>query len=133
MPKGGPCPTLWHQQSTSSCQRQASTSSPVSCGFDEPLYGMLKGEVWDRDSLREAFQWQLRSELAGNRTVWGSSRKGSWFSCGSLNAKIYPRDVLRCLDLVGVAPNPAHLAVDQVFALQSLNPFYQALLDLEAV
>ena len=86
-----------------------------------------------KNSLREAFKWQLQFELTGNRLLWSSDKEKPWFSCGFFDSRIDPKDVLRCLNLVGIDPDLAHLAVDQMFKLQSLTPFYQVLLDLDTV
>ena len=103
--------------------------------FDEPLFEMFRGKGWDRihkSSIREGFKWQLKWEidgLTGNRLLWRSDKDRPWFACTYFTSRIYPEDVLRCLDLVGVDRDLAHLAVDQMFKLQSLTPFYDVLSD----
>ena len=103
--------------------------------FDEPLFGMLKAKGWDkiyRNEIREGFKLQLRFEIRGAtgiKLMWGSDKDKPWFTCEGFASHIYPEDVLRCLDLVGIDPGPAQLAVDKVFKLQSLIPFYDVLSD----
>ena len=103
--------------------------------FDEPLFDMLRGKGWDKiykSNIREGFKWQLEFEIAGltnTRLIWSSDKDKPWFTHTTFTPRIYPEDVLRCLDLVGVDRDLAHLAVDQMFKLQSLTPFYDVLLD----
>jgi hypothetical protein len=103
--------------------------------FDEPLVKMFRGKGWDKiykNSIREGFKWQLKFEIQGltnNRLLWSSNKDKPWFACRYFTSRIYPEDVLRCLDLVGIDRDLAHLAVDQMFKLQSLTPFYDVLLD----
>ena len=105
--------------------------------FDEPLFGMLKAKGWDkiyRNEIREGFKLRLRYEIRGltlNRLRWGSDKDEPkdkpWFTCEGFTSHFYSEDVLRCLDLVGIDPGRAHLAVDKVFKLQSLTPLYRVL------
>ena len=103
--------------------------------FDEPLFDMLRGKGWDKiykNSIRKGFKWQLILEiqgLTGHRLLWSSDKDKPWFTCDYFTSHVYPEDVLRCLDLVGIDRDLAHLAVDQMFKLQSLTPFYDVLLD----
>ena len=103
--------------------------------FDEPLFDMVKGKGWDKiykNNIREGFKRQLRFEiqgLTGHRLLWSSDEGKPWFTPKTFTPRIYPEDVLRCLDLVGVDRDLAHLAVDQMFKLQSLKPFYDVLID----
>ena len=101
--------------------------------FDKPLFDMLRVKDWGkiyRNEIREGFQDRLSFEihgLTGNRLMWGSDKGKPWFTCQFFASHIYPEDVLRRLDLIGIDPGLAHLAVDQVFQLQSLIPLYDAL------
>ena len=101
--------------------------------FDEPLFDMARAKGWDRiykNQIREGFQWQLKYEIegrTGHQLIWSSDKDKPWFSCDYFASHAYPEDVLRCLDLVGIDRDLAHLAVDQVFKLQSLTPFYDVL------
>jgi hypothetical protein len=103
--------------------------------FDEPLFDMLRAKGWDKlykNTIREGFQWQLQSEMrayAGNRVLWSSDKDKPWFTCEFFASHAYPEDVFRCLDMVGIDRDLAHLAVDQMFKLQSLTPFYDVLID----
>jgi hypothetical protein len=96
--------------------------------FDEPLFDMFRGKGWDKihkNTVREGFKWQLKHEIVtftGNRLLWSSDKDKPWFTCRYFASHAYPEDVLRCLDLVGVDQDLAHLAVDQMFKLQSLTP-----------
>ena len=92
---------------------------------------MLRVKDWGkiyRNEIREGFKLRLRFEidgLTGNQLMWDSDEGKPWLTC----AHIYPEDVLRCLDLIGIDPGLAHSAVDQVFKLQSLTPLYDVLSD----
>ena len=100
--------------------------------FDEPLFNMLQAKGWNkmyRNEIREGFKSQLRVEGVANRILWSSDKDKPWFTRKYLTSHVYPKDVLRCLDLVGIDPDLAHSAVDQVFKLQSLTPFYDVLFD----
>ena len=103
--------------------------------FDEPLFDILRGKGWDKihkNQIREGFKWQLIHEIQGltnTRLIWSSDKDKPWFTHTTFIPRIYPEDVLRCLDLVGIDRDLAHLAVDQMFKLQSLTPFYDVLLD----
>ena len=119
--------------------------------FDEPLSDMVKAKGWGeiyKNKIREGFKLQLWFEiggLTGNRLMWGSDKdqpKGKfedqskeefkekpWFTRKNFASHLYGEDVLRCLDLVGIDPALAQLAVDQVFKLQSLTPLYDVLSD----
>ena len=104
--------------------------------FDEPLFGMLRAKGWGkicRDEIREGFQSQLMFEIHGHLTpyklVWGSDKEKPWFTCQRFTSHIYPEDVLRCLDLIGIDQDVAHWAVDEVFKLHSLTPFWAVLSD----
>jgi hypothetical protein len=100
--------------------------------FDEPLFHILRGKGCHKNSIREGFKWQLIHEiqgLTGNRLLWSSDKDKPWFTCTYFTSHAYPEDVLRCLDIVGIDRDLAHLAVDQVFKLQSLTPFYDVLID----
>ena len=103
--------------------------------FDEPLFDMLRAKGWDnmyRNELRKWFKFQLSFEIRGvtlNKLVWGSDREKPSFTCQGFTSHISPEDLLRCFDLVGIDPDLARSAVDQVFKLQSLTPFYDALFD----
>ena len=101
--------------------------------FDEPLSDMVKAKGWGeiyRKELREGFKWQLRFEIHGltnHRLLWGSGKDKPWLTREDFASHICAEDILRCLDLVGVDPALAHLAVDKVFKLQSLTPLYRVL------
>ena len=115
--------------------------------FDEPLFGMLRSKNWGRvygNKIRKGFKFRLSFEiggLTGNRLMWGTDKdqpkeeledqfkEKPWFTCEGFTSHIYAEDVLRCLDLVGIDPGLAQLAVDQVFQLQSLTPLYDVLSD----
>jgi hypothetical protein len=103
--------------------------------FDEPLFGMLQEKGWDKmyqNSIREGFKSKLKFETKGltNRVlIWGNDGNKPWFTCRNFPSHICPENVLRCLDLIGIDQNFAQSAVDQVFKLQSLTPFYDVLLD----
>ena len=105
--------------------------------FDEPLFNMLQAKGWNkmyRNEIREGFKSQLVLEIYGhmgvaNRILWSSDKDKPWFTRKYLTSRVYPKDVLRCLDLVGIDPDLAHSAVNQVFKLQSLTPFYDVLFD----
>ena len=113
--------------------------------FAEPLFDMLRAKGWDkmyRNKLREGFKSRLSHEIhgiasvrdiTGNLIVWGSDKDEPkdkpWFRCQNFTSHVCPEDVLRCLDLVGIYPDLARSAVDQVFKLHSLTPFYDVLLD----
>ena len=64
-----------------------------------------------------------------NRLIWSSDRDKPWFACTYFTSRIHPENVLRCLALVGIDRDLDHLAVDQVFKLHSLTPFYDVLSD----
>ena len=104
--------------------------------FNEPLFDMLRGKGWDtlyKNTIREGFKRQLEYEiqgLTGHQIKWSSDKDKPWFSCDYFASHAYPEDVLRCLDLVGIDRDLAHLAVDQVFKLQSLQPFVDILVDV---
>lgn len=103
--------------------------------FDEPLFDMLKAKGWDKiykKEIREGFKSRLWYEirgLTGNELMWGNDKDQPWLTCRSFASHIYPEDVLRCLDLVGIDPDLAHSAVDKVFKSQSLTPLYDVLSD----
>ena len=103
--------------------------------FDEPLFDMVRAKGWDKlykNTIREGFQRQLKSEMlayTGNRILWSSNKDKPWFTCKFFASHAYPEDVLRCLDLIGIDRDLAHLAVDQMFKLQSFTPFYDVLID----
>ncbi len=103
--------------------------------YNEPLFGMLREKGWDKlykNKIREGFKSQLSFEiqgLAGHRIMWSSDKDKPWFACRYFISHICPEDVLRCLDLVGIDRDLAQSAVDQIFKLQSLTPFYDVLLD----
>ena len=103
--------------------------------FDQPLFDMVRAKGWDKThqkTIRKGFQWQLKNEiqgLTGNQIIWSSDKDKPWVTCQYFTSHAYPEDVLRCLDLVGIDRDLAHLAVDQVFKLQSLTPFYDVLSD----
>lgn len=107
---------------------------PFLC-FGEPLSDMVKAKGWGeiyRNEMREKFKLQLRFEihgLTGHRLLWGSDKDKPWLTREGFASHIYPKNVLRCLDLVGVDPALAHSAVDKVFKLQSLTPLYDVLSD----
>ena len=96
---------------------------------------MVRAKRWDKihqKSIGEGFKSQLIFEikgLTGHRIIWSSDEDKPWFACKYFTSHIYPEDVFRCLDLVGIDQDLAHLAVDQLFKLQSLTPFYHVLLD----
>ena len=106
--------------------------------FDKPLFDMLRAKDWGqvyRKEIREGFRDRLRREIrgiSGNRLVWGSDDEKSWFSCRSFTRHIYPEDVLRCLDLIGIDPGRAQWAVDKVFKLHRLTPLYRVLSETRA-
>ncbi len=113
--------------------------------FDEPLFDMLRAKSWGkiyRKEIREGFKLQLRFEirgLTGNRLMWGSDKDQSkekledqfkekpWLTRRGFASHVYPEDLLRCLDLVGIDPGRARSAVEKVFRLQSLTPLYRVL------
>ena len=113
--------------------------------FDEPLFDMLrvKGFVghpwptkgWDkmyRDNIVDGLKSKLKFEIKSLTThliLWSSDKDKPWVTCQYFTSHAYPEDVFRCLDLVGIDRDLAHLAVDQVFKLQSLTPFYDVLSD----
>ena len=103
--------------------------------FDEPLFDMVRAKGWDKihkNSIREGFQWQLKHEiqgLTGHLILWSSDKDKPWFTCQYFTSHVYRENVLRCLDLVGIDRDLAYMAVDQVFKLQNLTPFYNVLLD----
>ena len=107
--------------------------------FDEPLFGMLRAKGWGRayrNKIREGFKFRLSFEiggLTGKRLIWGTDtgqlEEKPWFTCEGFASHIYPEDVLRCLDLVGIDPGRAQSAVNQAFKLQSLTPLYDILSD----
>ena len=96
---------------------------------------MFRRKGWDKiykNTIREAFKWQLKHEIlafAGNRIIWCKPCiiDDAWFTCRYFALHAYPEDVFRCLDMVGIDRDLAHLAVDQMFQLQSLTPFYNVL------
>ena len=103
--------------------------------FDEPLFDMLKMKGWNkehRDQLQQSFRSTLGTEVCGGVTIkkvmWGSGTDNEkWFTCQGFASHIYPENVLRCLDLIGIDSGRAHLAVDEVFKLKSLAPLYDVL------
>ena len=103
--------------------------------FDEPLFDMLRAKDWGkiyRNEMRKGFKSHLRLQIDGltvKELMWGSDEGKPWFTCKRFTSHIYSENVLRCLDLIGIDPGLAHLAVDQVFQLQSLVPFYDVLSD----
>ena len=103
--------------------------------FDEPLFDMLRAKGWDkmyRDNIVDGLKSQLKFEIYDLTThliLWSSDKDKPWFTCRNFSSRVYPKDVLRCLDLVGIDQDLAYMAVDQVFKLQNLTPFYNVLLD----
>ena len=103
--------------------------------FDEPLFDMLRSKGWDKvyqNKLRKGFKFQLSFEIdgfTGKKLVWGSDKEKPSFTCKGFASHIYPEDLLRFFDLVGIDPDLARSTVNQVFKLQSLTPFYDVLSD----
>lgn len=106
--------------------------------FDEPLFGMLRAKDWGwvyRKEIRKGFRSRLRSEIRGisaNQLLWGSDNERPWLTCQCFVRRVYPEDVLRCLDLIGIDPDRAQWAADKVFKLHSLTPFYRVLSETRA-
>ena len=107
---------------------------PFLC-FDEPLSDMLRSKGWGeiyKNNMRKGLKSQLRAEInvyTGRRLMWGRDQEKPWFTVKGFTSHIYPKDVLRCLELVGIDPPLADSAVEQVFKLQSLTPLYDVLSD----
>ena len=104
---------------------------PFLC-FDEPLFDMLRSrrKIYKND-IRKGFKFRLKDEIdgLGHRLMWGRDQEKPWFTAKGFTSHIYPKDVLRCLELVGIDPPLADSAVEQVFKLQSLTPLYDVLSD----
>ena len=109
--------------------------------FDEPLFDMLRSKKWDRiykNQMRKGFKEDLWYKVRGLTTKkfvwgshkeWGSDKDKPWFTCDDFTSHIYPQDVLRCMDLVGIDQDLAQSAIDDMFKLKSLIPFYNILCD----
>jgi hypothetical protein len=98
--------------------------------FDKPLLDMFQSKGWDKkyqDELREGFMCKIIFDFTSNRLLWGSNEERPWFTCEGFIRHIYPEDVLRCLDLVGIDQTLARWAVDEVFKLHNLTPFWAVL------
>jgi hypothetical protein len=97
--------------------------------FDKPLFDLFRSKGWDKayqNDLRLGFMCQIIftvDRFPGNRLLWGSNEERPWFTREDFTRHIHPEDVLRCLDLIGIDPSRAHLAVDAMFKWQSLIPF----------
>ena len=82
--------------------------------------------------MRKGFHDRLSLDIGSftvKKLVWGSDEEKSWFTCKGFTRHIYPDDVLRCLDLVGIDRGLAQFAVDQVFKSQSLTHLCDVLSD----
>jgi hypothetical protein len=98
---------------------------------------VLRLEGWNKkhqNDLRENFKLKLTLEIgpfAVKTFLWSSDtdKKRPWFMLRGFTQHIYPEDVLRCLDLVGIDQTLARWAVDEVFNLHSLAPFLAVLSD----
>ena len=47
-----------------------------------------------------------------------------WFTRKGFTRRIYPENVLRCLDLIGIDQTLARWAVDEMFKVHNLTPFW---------
>ena len=82
--------------------------------------------------MREEFKWALKFQINVSSVVKfiGDSDNGKpWFTCVGFTSHIYPQDVLKCLNLVGIDQGLAQSAVDDMFELQNLTPLYNILCD----
>ena len=107
---------------------------PFLC-FDEPLSDMLRSKKWGeihKNNMREGLKSRLDAEINGHtgcRLMWSRDQEKPWFTDKFFTSHIYPEDIRRCLELVGIDPPLADSAIDQVFKLQSLIPLYDVLSD----
>ena len=96
---------------------------------DKPLLDMFRSKGWDKkyqDELRMGFRGEIIfgiDRVTGNRLLWGSNEERPWFTREGFTRHIYPKDLLRCLDLIGIDQTLARWGVDKVFKLHSLSPF----------